>query len=59
VWEDFLGFYEVMTSRGEFEAYAFKTYLDLMDFVCSWGDYRKHKGIPLMGKLYMSFWLEA
>jgi hypothetical protein len=32
VWEDFSGFYELTTLRGELEAYAFKTYPNLMDF---------------------------
>ncbi len=47
--EDFLGFYELMISRGELEAYAFETYHDLVNFVWSWGDYKKNKGIPLVG----------
>jgi hypothetical protein len=42
-----------MTLRGELEAYVFKTYLNLMDFVWSWGYNKKHKGIPLMGKDYI------
>ncbi len=38
-----------MISRGELEAYAFETYHDLVNFVWSWGDYKKNKGIPLVG----------
>ncbi len=50
VWEDFLRFYEFMISRGELEAYVFETYIDLTNFVWSWGDYMNNNGIPLMGK---------
>jgi hypothetical protein len=53
VWDNFLRFYELMTSRGELEAYVFETYLNLVDFVWSWGYYKKHKGIPLVGKDYI------
>jgi len=42
-----------MISRGELEAYAFETYLDLTNFVWSWGDYKKNKDIPLVGNDYM------
>ncbi len=50
MWEDFLGFYEFMISRGEHEAYVFETYPDLTNFGWFWGDYRKNKGITLVGK---------
>jgi len=50
VWEDFLGFCEFMISRGEHEAYVFETYPDLTNFGWFWGDYRKNKGITLVGK---------
>lgn len=53
VWDDFLGFYELMTSRGELEAYVFETYFNLVDFVWPWGYYKKHKCIPLVGKDYI------
>jgi hypothetical protein len=44
VWEDFIGFYELMISRGELEAYVFETYPDLTNFVWSWGDYKNFFG---------------
>ncbi len=50
VWQDFSRFYDFMISGGELEAYVFETYLDLTNFVWSWGDYMKNKGILLMGK---------
>jgi hypothetical protein len=51
--EDFSGFYELI-SRGELEAYVFETYLDLTNFVWFWGDYKKNKGILLVGKDYIA-----
>jgi hypothetical protein len=54
VLEDFLGLYEFMISRGELEAHVFETYLDLANFVWSWRDYMNNKGIPLVGKDYIS-----
>jgi hypothetical protein len=53
VCEDFSRFYELMISRGELEAYIFETYPDLANFAWSWGDYKKNKGIPLVGKDYI------
>jgi hypothetical protein len=50
----FLRFYEFMISRGELEAYVFETYLDLTNFVWSWGDYKNNRNIPLMGKNHIS-----
>ncbi len=43
VWEDFSRFYELMTSKGELEAYVFETYPNLVDFVWSWDDHKKYK----------------
>jgi hypothetical protein len=53
VWQDFSRFYEFMISGGELEVYVFETYLDLINFVWSWGDYMKNKGILLVGKDYI------
>jgi hypothetical protein len=53
VWQDFSRFYDFMISGGEIEAYVFETYHDLINFVWSWGDYRKNKGILLVGKDYI------
>ncbi len=53
MWEDFSSFYEFMILGGEHEAYVFETYLDLTNFVWFWGDYKKNKGIPLVGKGYI------
>jgi hypothetical protein len=39
-----------MISGGELEACVFETYLDLTNFVWSWGDYMKNKCILLVGK---------
>jgi len=53
VWEDFSRFYELMISMGELEASVFETYPNLTNFVWSWCNYKKNKGIPLEEKHYI------
>jgi hypothetical protein len=50
MWEDFSNFWDFINKNNELTSNAIETYLDLIDFLWSWVDYRKDKGKPLLGK---------
>jgi hypothetical protein len=50
MWQDFSNFWDFINKNNKLTSYAIETYLDLIDFLWSWVDYRKDKGKPLLGK---------
>jgi len=50
VWKDFSNFWDLINKDDELTSYVIESYFDLIDFLWSWVDYKKDKGIPLLGK---------
>jgi hypothetical protein len=50
MWKNFSSFWDLISKDDELTSYAIEFYLDLIDFLWSWVDYKKDKCIRLLGK---------